>query len=112
MYNRTKFSVNIKFSTRMFYLLQYVREQVRAGDYLRCLVQHQSFSTRVHSSMYPDSIPRRPGADSPACDMPSCDMPPWPDILVQAYFFIFQVDMCCNYLRNHLEHAFQIVVVK
>jgi hypothetical protein len=34
------------------------------------------------------------------------------DILVHAYFFIFQVDTCCNYLQNYLEHAFQIVVVK
>jgi hypothetical protein len=47
--------------------------------------------------------------------LPSCDMTPWPDhgpdILVQAYFFIFQVDTCCNYLQNYLEHAFQVVVV-
>jgi hypothetical protein len=34
------------------------------------------------------------------------------DILVHAYFFIFQVGTCCNYLQNYLENAFQIVVVK
>jgi hypothetical protein len=54
----------------------------------------------------------RAAATIDACDMPSCDMTPWPDILVQAYFFFFQVDTCCNYLQNYSEHAFQIVVVK